>query len=236
MGNFEKQYKTLIMRKLIILLACFFMSLNLYSQSLFDVIENKDYDKIESLLQKKSKIDKTNSDGITPLWKATLMKDTISMIILLKNGANSNAPTDGGTTPIFISCNNGFVESAMILCRFGANVNYNKNKYNLTPLRHAARNGYFEVVRFLINQGAEIDALAEDKGTALSAASSKGHLDIVKLLIQSGAKIDIIDKDGETPLFNASSNGRNEVVKYLLEQGADKTVKNKEGKRISSNC
>lgn len=228
--NFEKQYKALIMRKLIILFAYFFISFNLYSQSIFDAIENKDYDKIESLLQKKSKIDKTNSDGITPLWKATLMNDTISMIILLKNGANPNAPTDGGTTPIFLSCNDGHVESAIILCRYGANVNFNKNKYNLSPLRHAARSGSIEVVKFLINQGAEINAKAADNGTALSAASLKGHIDIVKLLIQHGATIDIIDKDGESPLMNASSEGRTEIVRYLLEKGANKTFKNKKGK------
>lgn len=218
------------MKKLTVFTVCFLFTFNLFSQSIFEAIENKDYANVEKLSQKKSRIDKTSDKGITPLWKATLLKDTISMIILLRNGADPNAPTDGGVTPLFVPCMDGFVKSAEILCRFGADVNFDKNKYSLTPLRHATSNGNTEVVRFLINQGAAIDAKADDNATALTAACAKGHIEIVTLLLEKGADINVQDEDGDTPLMNACLQGRVEIVSYLLEKGANKKIKDKKGK------
>jgi len=184
---------------------------------------------LELLTKANPKIDKKNSDGVTALWKATLKNDTTSMKILLRNGADPDTPTDGGVTPIFLNCEDGFLVSAGILYEYGANVNFNNNKYMLSPLRHAARSGQLEMVKFLVDHGAIIDAKAEDQATALTAACGKGHLEIVKVLIQKGANINVPDKDGDTPLINACSGGRYEVVKYLLEMGSDKNIKNNKG-------
>ena len=218
------------MKRLTFLIISTLLACNTFAQNIFKLIERQEYVKLEKAVFNNSKIDNTNSDGITPLWKATLENDTISMKILLKNGANPNAPTKGGTTPIFISAENGNIELGKILYEFGADVNYNKNEYSLTPLRHAARNGYIDVVRFLLSKGAEINATAVDKATALSASCSKGHFDVAKLLIENGAIINIIDKDGDTPLINACFYGRYEIVTLLLENSADRTIKNKNGK------
>ena len=64
----------------------------------------------------------------------------------------------------------------------GADVNYDKNQYNLTPLRQASRNGYFDVVKFLLNNAAN-KTISNNKGkNAIEIAKENGYSKIVELL------------------------------------------------------
>ena len=79
----------------------------------------------------------------------------------------------------------------------------------------ASKNGYLDVVKFLVNKGANIHA--DDDGS-IRLASISGHLDIVKFLVSEGANIHARD-DGAVQW--ASYIGHFEVVKYLISRGAD---------------
>lgn len=61
-----------------------------------------------------------------------------------------------------------------------------KNDEGWTALMMASHNGHTQVVRLLIQNGADVAARsqAEPKRTALLAAAEQGHADIVKLLLQ----------------------------------------------------
>ena len=60
-----------------------------------------------------------------------------------------------------------------------------------TPLYTAALKGHLEVVRFLVESGANKDQGTTDKGaTPLFVAAEKGHLAVVRLLVESGANTD----------------------------------------------
>ena len=93
-----------------------------------------------------------------------------------------------------------------------------KNKDGETALMLASSEGHLEMVKLLVENGA-------DYTNALRLASREGHLEIVKLLIENGANINAKDNDGETALMRASYNGHLEVVKYLIENGADVNIK-----------
>lgn len=54
------------------------------------------------------------------------------------------------------------------------------------PLQIAALNGNDEVVRYLIDQGCQIDCANVDKDTPLIDAAENGHLQVVKLLLDAG--------------------------------------------------
>lgn len=68
------------------------------------------------------------------------------------------------------------------------NVN-ERSDQDFTPLYFAAYRGAYDCAKWLIDNGADLDAtLAETKRTALHSAVSQGHYEIVRLLIVAGAK------------------------------------------------
>ena len=85
----------------------------------------------------------------------------------------------------------------------------------------AAIKGNLEIVRFLIEVGADIHLKNKYGWTALTEAAGNGHLDTVKLLVESGINIDQQDRFGNTALMWARLNGHFDVVKCLINLGAD---------------
>lgn len=91
----------------------------------------------------------------------------------------------------------------------------------------AAYNGFPEVVKYLIEQGKDIDAEQDyhdgdgpiEGFTALRAAAQENQVETVKLLCEMGANVNVQGDD--TPLYSAASEGHFEVVKVLIDYGAD---------------
>jgi ankyrin repeat protein len=114
-----------------------------------------------------------------------------------------------------------------------------------TPLHWASRWGHVQVVKELLDHGADIDAKDEGGGTPLLYACLNGHLAVVVELIPNdindttirifgkrksrGADMDAKDIDGRTPLYLASREGYLPVVKALVSCGANILVANNEG-------
>ena len=69
-----------------------------------------------------------------------------------------------------------------------------------TNLHEAAKSGQLEVVKLLIQIGANVNAMDSKGRTPLHSAAINGNLDIVKLLLKNGAKKNVEDEDDETPL------------------------------------
>lgn len=99
---------------------------------------------------------------------------------------------------------------------------------NPTSLSHAARLGFTEIVKLLLEKGAEDDATDGDGGTALYYAAENGHEAVVELLLGSGASVDMKVR-GCTQLHIAASRGHEKVVRLLLDNGADREAKDEDG-------
>ena len=104
-----------------------------------------------------------------------------------------------------------------------------QDKDGWTPLHMAAENSHMEMVKFLAEKGAKIDAADKDYRTPLYWAALSGHIEVVKFLAEKGAKIDAANKDGWIPLQEAAYKGHIEVVKFLAEKGAKIDAANKDG-------
>ena len=79
----------------------------------------------------------------------------------------------------------------------------------------ASKNGSFDVVKFLVELGADIHTMAD---YLVRWASDDGHLDMVKFLVEKGANIHALN---DHPLRCASKKGHLEMVKFLVESGAN---------------
>lgn len=100
------------------------------------------------------------------------------------------------------------------------------------PLGLAAHFGHMEVVRYLLDKGAEVNFAAKETGfTALTGAIAGGHREIVRELIAAGADVNHRYEEQEfSPLLTAAADGDQEVVQLLIDAGADVRVRTKDGK------
>ncbi len=85
---------------------------------------------------------------------------------------------------------------------------------NDRALKMASYNDHLGVVKYLVERGANITL----NNQAVVSASRKGHLAVVKYLIEKGADF---QADNNFPVKIASRNGHLAVVKCLIEKGAD---------------
>jgi ankyrin repeat protein len=102
----------------------------------------------------------------------------------------------------------------------GADVNA-ANRFGVTPLSLACRDGNGEMVELLLNAGADAKGKLKGRETVLMTASRTGSLECVKLLVDHGAEMDAKEARGQTAMMWAAAEGHAEVVSYLIGEGAD---------------
>jgi ankyrin repeat protein len=94
------------------------------------------------------------------------------------------------------------------------------NKDKKAPLWLAVGKEHMQVVKLLIDKGAQVDAQNGRYGNALQAASSRGHEAGVKMLLDKGAEVNAHGGHYGNALQAASEGGHEAVVKMLVVWGA----------------
>ncbi|MGI8787885.1 MAG: ankyrin repeat domain-containing protein [Pyrinomonadaceae bacterium] len=101
-----------------------------------------------------------------------------------------------------------------------------RNEAGVTGLMIAADRGYDEIIKNLLEAGAEIDAKDYGGMTALMTAACSGKASCVKILLEMRSDVRILANDGSSPLMYAVLSGQPEVVKLLLDAGASTDIIN----------
>ena len=163
--------------------------------------------------------------------------------VLIDAGADIETKDDMGRSPLHWSCCSGALAVAQILVKAGAEVCVTCN-YGNTCLTLAAHHGHTETVRYLvglpevdvnhedndgstavhsadvvrvlIDAGADIDTTDNDGRSSLLVASQRGHLRVVQVLLRAGADVCVTDDEGDTCLTLAANFGCTETVRTLL--------------------
>lgn len=97
---------------------------------------------------------------------------------------------------------------------------------DVTPLMAASAGKHIEIVKFLVDSGADINAQSAEGFTALFFAALSQSTESADILIEKGTSADARAKDGSSALLFAAANNDMEMVKILVENGAVVYVKN----------
>jgi hypothetical protein len=100
-----------------------------------------------------------------------------------------------------------------------------RDKFGRTPLHCAASNEKLEVLKYLIERGADVDAQNPDnyfeRYTALGEAAIRGKFGVAKMLLENGADVGREGFGERSPLYAASVAIYPKLVELLLRFGAD---------------
>ena len=198
-----------------------------------------------------------NVYGDTPLHIAAKNGYREIAELLLTHHADVATRNNYENTPLIIAARRGNEEIVDLLLTAKATVSA-KNKAGFTALHYAAVRGWDiivtklldlglsiddldsallwaveknrpDIVRSLIDRGAEVSYEDEDGYTPLHFAAISGYAQIVEILVQNDANVNGSSRARSTPLTLAARMGYANVVKYLLDHNADLTLRDGDG-------
>jgi ankyrin repeat protein len=148
-------------------------------------------------------------------WTATVES-------LLANGADIEARNEDGSTPLDWAASFAQTDVLKLLIRRGARASV-VDKYGNTPLISAAcecaaatMNSAYQVVKILLDHGANVNARNYDGMTPLMMASGMtGDAAVLELLLKNGADPKAKDHKGQTALSLAKQSGRSDKIQIL---------------------
>lgn len=107
-----------------------------------------------------------------------------------------------------------------------AGMDVNSRTSEGTPMLNVAvRSEHIECVEWLIEHGADINAVSEDRGyTAIMDAVWRGNRPLVEYFVKRGAVLDTVSKEGQTMLVLAVGAGRADICKILAEHGENPDI------------
>ena len=96
-----------------------------------------------------------------------------------------------------------------------------KDERHCTPLHYAAKNGHLDMIRFLLEKGADLAAADKHGWSVLQYAVRYSTPRTVETLIDLGAALGHVERKGWTCLHLAARNGQADIARLLLERGAN---------------
>lgn len=152
--------------------------------------------------------------------------------LLVEQGADVNASTKDGMTPLIIAARKEDPQLARFLLDHGADTE-RSTPGDGTALTAAAKRGHLLVITELVERGANINAEAPGVGTPLIVAVRTDHTEVVKYLVDHGADVNLkgplpppwnrhhrIEPIRRSPLEVAEKAGHAWTASYLKSMGA----------------
>lgn len=115
--------------------------------------------------------------------------------------------------------------------KHGANIKgvEEHSMFKIPALNHVTSTHDKEIMLYLIDRGADVNAKDVDGVTACHCAAACNRADLVEILFNNGADVNAKNRYRSTPLHSACTSGSLKTVKVLLLRGAHIQVKNDDG-------
>lgn len=170
----------------------------------------------------------------SPAYAAAREGDATKVIQFVDAGLDVDAPGSDGRTLLMLAAANGHAAAVERLIARGADCAAAcELEGGLDAMYMACRNAHVDVVRVLLDHGADVnkrypntDTHAWHNKTALSEAAQLGYLNLCRLLIERGADLEAVSYSARTPLMWAMG-GDGAAAELLLDAGANPDPKAK---------
>jgi ankyrin repeat protein len=180
-----------------------------------------DREAVELLLGAGANVNAAEDHGVTPLARACENARESMVNRLLEAGANPNLAQANGLTPLMTAARTGNLTVVKALLSHGANVNAATATTHETALMWAVAERHPDIVRALVEKGADVHPRPQQAFSPLMAAAETGDIETAKVLLAAGARVHDTGSDGTQPLPYAIVVGQSAFAHFLLEQGAD---------------
>ena len=178
-----------------------------------------------------------NRLGATAFMLAAKVTDVEAMQLLLEAGANPTIPSADGTTPLMVAAGLAIwnpgedggsftgqeeeVLEAVRICVEGGNDINARNYRGETALHGVSYRGVNIVLDYLVEQGADMNALTEDGWSALAIARGLSYTDFYKAQVHTAARLEELMQSREFDTEGASHRVPGSVCYDCLQTRTD---------------
>ena len=188
-------------------------------RELFDAVSDGNIENVKKHIDAGANVNEKDNGGNTPIHLHLHpyhgnAPDKAIVKILLENGADINARTENGFTPLDFAI---FIERRKKLNNEISDLLRSQEAKSgaETSLVVAASLGDVQSIEKLLKAGADINE------TLLHLTASSGYKNATELLLARGANINATNDQGRTPLFEAVRSRKKDIVELLIANGAD---------------
>lgn len=200
---------------------------NLGRTILFRAATNGHFGLCRTLIQRGADTNNNSKDNDqTILGQAAGNGKITTVNVLLEAGTQVEGEDSKSRTPLFRAATTGKLNVCRALLDHKASPNTGPAYMSLpggdevwtTTLGGAILSGHTDIVKLLVERGADLEATDEYSRTPLFLAAEYGVLEDVKILMEAGADCDATALS-ETVVSIAAKYGHLEVVKHVIEEG-----------------
>jgi len=186
------------------------------SISLYLAIQRGDIDQVERHIYWKTDINTAFPNGRYPIHQAADKGRIILLQLLIKNGANIDQLDQNQRPAIELAVLSGRIQAAETLIKAGAT--FDASQLLLSSAKAEINDR--DIVRFLVKNGANTEAVNSKGDTALITSIRTANHRLSAHLIEQGAFVNARDKEGKSALTIANERGAINVYQLLLRNGA----------------
>ncbi|ODM99617.1 Transient receptor potential cation channel subfamily A member 1 [Orchesella cincta] len=167
-----------------------------------------------------------DAEGNVPLHSAVHGGDIKAVELCLRSGAKISTQQHDLSTPIHLACSQGAIEIVKLMFQLQPEEKETCLKscdlQRMTPLHCASMFDHYELVEFLVKQGASVNVLDKERRSPLHLAAFRNGWQTMKALIRMGANISLKDNDNRNVLHAAVIHG-GDLDKILDEESCVST-------------